>query len=200
MSSEPKIATFPVTENLIITPQLRGAYDRASRPELRETATRPLFEELFNEYFRCPSLSVFGEQQLDDNPQAVDITVGYYDNLPQPNLVFVLLAETKRHKVESRGELESQLQEYGDRYLNQEFGGLDVNPTMYGATAYGTKIRFFEFSRANGVFKDRTFSGNLHVNKEEAYWDLKTDGLKIIPVMKEIWEFRKRLGQTTTAA
>ncbi|KAE8384976.1 hypothetical protein ETB97_005513 [Aspergillus alliaceus] len=179
MSSEPKIATFPVTENLIITPQLRGAYDRASRPELRETATRPLFEELFNEYFRCPSLSVFGEQQLDDNLQAVDITVGYYDNLPQPNLVFVLLAETKRHK---------------------EFGGLDVNPTMYGATAYRTKIRFFEFSRANGVFKDRTFSGNLHVNKEEAYWDLKTDGLKIIPVMKEIWEFRKRLGQTTTAA
>ncbi|KAE8420922.1 hypothetical protein BDV36DRAFT_292853 [Aspergillus pseudocaelatus] len=166
-------------DDLITTPQLRGAYARASRPELRETATRPLFEELFIEYFRCPSLSIFSEQQLDDSRQAVDITVGYYDDLPQPNLVFVLLAETKRHK---------------------DFGGLAIFQTVYGATAYGTKIRFFQFSRESGVFEDRTFSGDLHVPKEEAYWDLKTDGKKIIPVMKEIWEFRKRLGPVNTAA
>lgn len=159
MAALPKIATCLPAANLITTAQLQGAYERASIPELRETATRPLFEELFNEYFRSVSLSVYGEQQLDESFQAVDVAVGFHDRQALPNLVFVLLIETKRHKVKDRAELESQLQEYGDRYLNPDFGGRAVYHTVYGATAYGTKIRFFRFTRQNGIFEDETYSG-----------------------------------------
>jgi hypothetical protein len=196
MSSVPKIATAAAVDDLITTRQLQGAYKRASEPSLRETASRPLFEEFLNEYLRCSTLSVFGEQQLDQSQQAVDISVGYYDDEPLPNMVFVLLVECKRHKVSSRGALESQLQEYADRYLDTKHQGLAKYPVVYGATAYGTKIRFFKFSRESGCFEDWTFSGDLHHPKEEFYWDLKTDGKKIHGVLKEIWSFRLRLDQT----
>jgi len=111
----------------------------------------------------------------------------------------VLLVETKRHKVKDLGELESQLQEYGDRYLNKRYRGLAVHHTVYRATAYGTKIRFFRFTRQNGIFEDKKYSGNLHVPDEMAYWDLKTDGLSIYPVLREIWGLRQELAQITGA-
>jgi len=79
MATLPKIATCTPTANLITTVQLQGTYERASKPEIRETVTRPLFEELFNKYFRSMSLSVYGEQQLDESFQAVDIAVGFHD-------------------------------------------------------------------------------------------------------------------------
>ncbi|KAL4935983.1 hypothetical protein BDV06DRAFT_228312 [Aspergillus oleicola] len=199
MSSQPKIATCPPTDDLVTTSQLRAAYVRASQPNLRETATRPLWEEFLNTYLRYSGLGVFGEQDLDTSRQAVDVSVGYFDDQSVPNLVFVLLVECKRHKVESIGELESQLQEYADRYLDTRHGGLAKHPTVYGATAFGTKIRFFEFSRATGSFKDMTFCGKLHDAKEEFYWDLKTNGKQIHGALKQVWEFRQRLDQKKTS-
>lgn len=151
MAAPPKIATCPNTTDLITTAQLQGAYARACDPKLVETATRPLFEELLNEYLRSPSLSVFGEQQLDDDGQRVDIAVGFHDRNSLPNLVFVLLAETKRHKQTNRFEVEPQLEEYADRYLDQAFGGCAIHHTVFGAAAYGTKIRFFLSSRGKMV-------------------------------------------------
>lgn len=140
MSLLPKIAWCSSADDLITTPQLQGAYARVSVEALCEIATRPLFEEFLNEYLRCTSLLVYGEQQLDESRQAVDISVGYYDNEDLPNLIFVLLAECKRHRVKYRGELELQLQEYADRYLVYEYGGLAKHTKVYGAIAYGTKI------------------------------------------------------------
>lgn len=196
----PRIANCPLIDDLITTDLLRGAYARASVPELRETATRPLFEQLLNEFFSSDYLGVYGEQQLDPSQQAVDIALGFFDRQPLPNLVFVLLAETKRHKVKDRGELESQLEEYGDRYLsNEDWGGLAIHHTVYGATAYGTKIRFFRFTRENGDFEPTVFSGQPRVPAEGAYWDVKTDGRKIIPVLQEIWQLRQELHKITGA-
>lgn len=41
---------------------------------------------------------------------------------------------------------------------------------IYGAIAYGTKIRFFKFSKkADGTFVGKTYSGELDVPNEEAY-------------------------------
>lgn len=109
----------------------------------------------------------------------MDITVGHYDNKPALNLVFTLLVECKRHKVRSIAELEAQLQEYADRYLDVGLGGLAKHLTVYGATSYGTKIRFFRFSRANGFLENIALSGIFGHSKEEFYWDLKKDGRQI---------------------
>lgn len=187
-STEPLVATRGPSASLLVTDELNRAYERASDPALREVATVPLYEEFFNEWLRCVILHVYSQQAVDDGTKAVDITVGYHD--PTYRLIFVLLVECKRHQVKSKGELESQLQDYGDRYLDQKYGGHAKYDTVYGATAYGTKIRFFKMSRSTGTFEDISFSGVTHVSEESAYWDLKADGFKIHQVLKSIWQYR----------
>lgn len=192
MAAPPGIETYPVTPNLLVTEELRRAYTRASDPKLQEVATRPLFEELFNEFLRNRQhpLSVYAEQELDDSQRRVDIAVGFHDPSPSPKLIFVLLCETKRQNTKNLGELEAQIEDYADRYIHKEFGGRAIYPAVYGATAYGTKIRFYWYSRESGTF-DRS--------KSAAYLDLRTDGLQIHDALARIWEFRQRL-QTIVGA
>src|SRR5690606_33271010 len=120
---------------------------------------RPLFEEFLNEFLRNRTfpLSVYGEQQIDETQCRVDIAVGFHD--PSPNVIFVLLCETKRKNITDLGDLEAQMQDYGDRYIDKVFGGRAVYPFVYGATAYGTKIRFYTYSREHGSFEHSTLSG-----------------------------------------
>ncbi|KAK2757374.1 hypothetical protein FQN54_004889 [Arachnomyces sp. PD_36] len=164
-----KIATCSSTADLIITSQLQGAYARVSIPKLRETAIRSLFEELFNEYFRSTSLSIYDEQQLNESFQAVDVAVEFHDRQAVSNLIFVLLTEIKRHKITDRDELESQLQKYDDRYLNTSYERLAMHHTVYETTAYEIKIRFFRFTRENEIFQDEIYSRDLHAFDEKIY-------------------------------
>lgn len=102
----------------------------------------------------------------------------------------MLLTETRHHEVKDRGALESQLREYGDKCLNRQYKGLALHHEVYGAIPYGTEIRFFKVSKkADGTFVGKTYSGELDVPNEEAYWDLKTDGILIYGVLKKIWKF-----------
>ncbi|KAI1907120.1 hypothetical protein LOZ61_006319 [Ophidiomyces ophidiicola] len=195
MAGLPGIEIYPPTASLLVTEELRRAYERASHPDLQETATRPLFEEFLNEFLRNRTfpLSIYGEQQVDESHRRVDIAVGFHD--PSLNLIFVLLCETKRNNVRDLLELEAQMQDYGDRYIrtSADGDGRTVYPFVFGATAYGTKIRFYSYTREHGIFKQLRLSENSPLLETSVYWDLRTDGVKIHQALMAIWNYRKQL-------
>lgn len=187
--SLPSVATRPATADLLINEQLQKSYTRAEHPKLRELAVVPLFEKFLNTWLGCDDLGVYSQQHLDESGQQVDLTVGFFDEDPLPNPVFVLLVECKRQEIPSLGELEAQLEEYGDRYLHTELGGLAKHSSVYGASAFGGKIRFFRFLRAHGYFDGETYFGTYKICDEGQYYDLKTGDIKIHEALSDIWKF-----------
>ncbi|KAF7860457.1 hypothetical protein EAF04_008583 [Stromatinia cepivora] len=124
---------------LIKTRKLHGAYLDASDPKKRESATVPLWENILNYYIATDDIAVNGQQPVDDTTKAVDIMVRYYDNEFRP--IILLMVECKRHSRTPRSvqEMEEQLYNYvGDSFLPE---GLAHRPKLYGAVAFGTKIR-----------------------------------------------------------
>ncbi|APA09234.1 predicted protein [Sclerotinia sclerotiorum 1980 UF-70] len=124
---------------LIKTWALHGAYLEASDPEKRESATVPLWQDILNYYMATDGIAVNGQQPVDDTTKAVDIIARYYDNKFRP--ITLLMVECKRHSRTpcSIQEMEEQLYDFvKDTFSPEE---LAHRPEVYGAVAYGTKIR-----------------------------------------------------------
>lgn len=132
---------------LITTPVLHSAYPEASDSKRRESATAPFWENFLNNYVASNYIAVNSQQPPDDTTKAVDVVVKYYDNTYDP--IIVVLLECKRHGSRSKGktksfseleDMESQLEGYLQFFFERD-GGLAKRPLVYGAVAYGTRIR-----------------------------------------------------------
>ncbi|KAM3066215.1 hypothetical protein ACMFMG_012119 [Clarireedia jacksonii] len=137
MSSQPS--------GLITTHALYGAYLQASNPQLRESATVPLWEDILNSEFKqYDNIVVNSQQPLDDTTRSADLVVRSYDQEFKP--VLLLVVECKRHSRTPReiDEMELQLQHYIQDYFT-EFGKAQGQTVVYGAVAFGTKIRAWRF-------------------------------------------------------
>lgn len=200
MSSLPRIATCPLTDNFLTTRNLEIIYDIANDPRYGSTVSKCLFSQLFDEYFNCASLSAWGRQPVDHTRRSVTLTVGYCHDGPPLNLAYVLLVQAKKHKLKSQKELDKQLIDYGKRYLDTKGGGRAMNSVVYGAVTYRAKIRFFKFSWENDGFKSAAISAGDDAPPPETYLDVKADGRFVMRIMKDIWLFRQGLGSATTAA
>ncbi|KAJ8063243.1 hypothetical protein OCU04_008476 [Sclerotinia nivalis] len=81
---------------LITTHALYGAYLQASKPELRESATVPLWEDVLNhEFQQYENIVVNSQQLLDDTTKSVDLVVRSYIREFIP--VLLLMVEYKRY-------------------------------------------------------------------------------------------------------
>ena len=138
-----------VPYGLITTPVLHGAYLEASDPKKRESSTVPLWENLLNNQLANDSVAVNSQLPPDDTTKAVDIVVRYYDNTYHP--IIAVLFECKRHGSRSKTktknksiseleDMESQLEGYF-QYFFIEDEGLAKRKLVYGAVAFGTRIR-----------------------------------------------------------
>ena len=124
---------------------LYASYLRAQDPKLRESATVPLWENLFNKEI-CEGnndLFVNSQQPTDDTTRAADDVIQYYDQAYNP--VIVLVVEMKRRKKKGKAivDMEDQLNGYMQFFFEsyKGGGGLARRDFAYGAVAYGTKIR-----------------------------------------------------------
>ncbi|OJD19459.1 hypothetical protein ACJ73_08642 [Blastomyces percursus] len=71
----PRIAREPATPDLLVTSQLRKAYERASVPKFRESAVVPLFEKFFTTWMCSDDdLGVYSQQNLDEGDDQLRIT------------------------------------------------------------------------------------------------------------------------------
>lgn len=131
---------------LITAPSLYGAYLQASKPELRESATVPLWEDILNNEFKhYDDIRVNSQQSLDNTTRSADVVVRSYDQGFNP--VLLLVMECKRYSRTHReiDEMELQLELYVQDYFS-EFGKSQGRTSIYGAVAFGTKIRAWRFT------------------------------------------------------
>ncbi|ESZ94034.1 hypothetical protein SBOR_5560 [Sclerotinia borealis F-4128] len=131
---------------LITTYALYSAYLQASKPELRETATVPLWEDILNNEFKqYDNIVVNSQQPLDDSTRSADVVVRSYDQEFKP--ISFLIMECKRYSRTHRDidEMELQLELYVQNYFS-EFGKSEGRTGVFGAVAFGTKIRAWRFT------------------------------------------------------
>lgn len=191
-SEVPRIEYAEFSPNDLLIGPLIEAYEEAKDNENKEDATSALFGMIFNGWLSCRKLSVSTQRKIDQSNQAPDLCVRYWDSSQYGRIesLFVLIAEFKRARHTNLPDLERELKRSTEDYLRKDLGGKGRHPVVFGAAAFGARIRFFECYYDNELqHRMVPFSGEEGFNntKKEDYWDLKVDGAKIHRALKRIW-------------
>jgi hypothetical protein len=137
MSFDPTIADKPRIEHpgfqnqgLVFGPIVR-ACEAAKDDTTKEDATSALWQVIFQAWMSCRRLSPISPQHIYESNLAPDLCLAYLlDKIPGPGITisYVFIVEFKRTKHLGFRDLEDELREYVQKYLDLEMGGKGIHP------------------------------------------------------------------------